>query len=160
MPLSPGNTSRQARESLDPPRGPVSCANPRFRKSASAIPAPRVSRDFQPLCRRAAAMFFTPPSRSIPITRFRSAASSCGSDSVRTWLRFSPKTMSRTQCSRFSIPQCPRHIFSNRAASARSGGRLVVLQRPEVVPALLVQYRIQVFLPLKDPAVPWVTVQS
>ena len=71
-------------------------------------------------------MFVTPPSRNTPVTRFRSAASSCGADPVRTWLWSSPKTTSLTQCSRFSIPQCPRHISSNRAASARSGGRLVM----------------------------------
>ena len=35
-------------------------------------------------------MFFTPHSRSIPVT----------------WLRSLPKTTSRTQYSRFSIPQC------------------------------------------------------
>ena len=70
-------------------------------------------------------MFFTPPSRNMPITKFRSAASSCGADPVRTWLRSSPKTTSRTQCSRFSMPQCPRHISSSRAAAARSASRLV-----------------------------------
>ena len=75
---------------------------------------------------RAAAMFLTPLIRNLPITKFPSAASSCGADPVRTWLWSSPKTTSLTQCSPFSIPQCPRHISSNRAASARSTGRLVM----------------------------------
>ena len=41
-------------------------------------------------------MFFTPPSRSIPITRFRRAAISCGAEPVLTWLWSSPNTTSRT----------------------------------------------------------------
>ena len=60
------------------------------------------------------------------MTRLRNAASSCGADPVLTWLRSSPNTTSLTQCSLFSILQCPRQISSNLAASACSGGTLVM----------------------------------
>ena len=73
-------------------------------------------------------MFLTPPNLNMLITRFPSITSSRGADPVRIWLRSSPNITSRTQCSRFSIPRWPHQISSNRAASARSGGRLVIAQ--------------------------------
>ena len=41
-----------------------------------------------------------------------------GAEPVRTWDRSSSKVTSLTQCTRFSMPQCPRH-------KARSLGRVL-----------------------------------
>ena len=58
------------------------------------------------------------------MVKLRSPAIIWGAAPVLTWERSSSNVTSRTQWTRFSIPQCPRHS-SSLAASAISGGRLV-----------------------------------
>ena len=55
----------------------------------------------------------------------RTAARISGASPVRTRQASSPRLMSRTQCSRFSIARWPRAIASSRPAGACSGPRLV-----------------------------------
>jgi hypothetical protein len=51
----------------------------------------------------------------------RTAARISGASPVRTRQASSPRLRSRTQCNRFSIPQCPRAIASSCFADALSG---------------------------------------
>lgn len=68
-----------------------------------------------------------PPPRDCGVSAaLRNAARACAALGARTRQRSSSKVVSRTQCNRFSIPQCRRQIPSSRAASARSGRRLVI----------------------------------
>ena len=55
----------------------------------------------------------------------RKAARFCGPYPFSTWHLSSPKDTSRTQCSRFSMPQWPRQCSSRNAASACLRERLV-----------------------------------
>src|SRR5262249_8264113 len=75
--------------------------------------------------RQAAAILVAPAHRVRPMTVLRKAAMTCGILPQRTWDRSSSKVTSRTQCDLFSICQCPRTNVNKRAASARSGARLV-----------------------------------
>ena len=59
------------------------------------------------------------------MVRLRSPAIIWGAAPVLTWERSWSKVASRTQWTRFSLPQRPRHSSSSLAASAFSGGRLV-----------------------------------
>ena len=83
--------------------------------------------------RRAAAISVSPLDRNSRSTALRIAARISGASPVRTRQASSPRLMSRTQCSRFSISQCPREIASSRFAEARSGPRLVTAQTVSVV---------------------------
>jgi hypothetical protein len=56
----------------------------------------------------------------------RRAASACGADPLRTRQASSPSVTSRTPCSRFSIPQCPRDNSNSRSGPATAGARLVI----------------------------------
>ena len=57
--------------------------------------------------RKAAAMFVAPARRRMLMAVLRSAAMMCGAAPARVWERSSSKVTSRTQCSRFSMPQWP-----------------------------------------------------
>src|SRR3954451_625818 len=57
---------------------------------------------------------------------FRKAARVWGALPDRVRQASSRQVRSRTWCRRFSIPQCPRAMLSNEAASARSRDRLVM----------------------------------
>src|SRR4029453_1941006 len=80
--------------------------------------------------RQAAAILVSPAHRVRPMTVLRKAAITCGILPQRTWDRSSSKVTSRTQCDLFSMCQCPRTNASKRAASARSGARLVTPAPP------------------------------
>lgn len=71
-------------------------------------------------------MLVTPRLRSRLTAALRMAARNCGAPPKRTRLTSSPSVTSRTQCRRFSMPQCPRHQASKVEASARSRGTLVM----------------------------------
>lgn len=75
-------------------------------------------------------MFVSPALRISPIAVFRSVVMTCGMFPQRTWDRSSSKVTSRTRCDWFSMLQCPRTRPSKRAASARSGSRLVTPATP------------------------------
>jgi hypothetical protein len=67
-----------------------------------------------------------PDSRSAVIARFRRAAMTCGPWPVRTCERSSSKDTSRTQCSWFSMAQCPRIQRASRTGPVAAGsGRRV-----------------------------------
>src|SRR3954451_3371595 len=59
---------------------------------------------------------------------FRKAARVWGALPDRVRQASSRQVRSRTWCRRFSIPQCPRAMLSNEAASASSRDRLVMAQ--------------------------------
>ena len=52
------------------------------------------------------------------MARLRRLAMTCGPLAVRTWERSSPKSMSRTQCRRSSMPQWPRMMAASWAGLA------------------------------------------
>ncbi|OLM08469.1 hypothetical protein Ae706Ps2_6713c [Pseudonocardia sp. Ae706_Ps2] len=76
--------------------------------------------------RSPAAMLVVPVSRSAAIARLRRAAMTCGPAAVRVWERSSSKETSRTQCSRFSMFQCPRIQRASKIGSAWNAVRLVI----------------------------------
>jgi hypothetical protein len=63
---------------------------------------------------------------SAPIARLRRVAMTRGALPTRIWDRSSSKVTSLTQCTRFSMPQCPRMSSASSFGPARSGGRLAV----------------------------------
>lgn len=71
-------------------------------------------------------MLVAPRLRSRLMAELRMAARNCGAPPRRMRLASSPKVSSRTQCRRFSMPQCPRHHWSNVEAPAESRGTLVM----------------------------------
>ena len=71
-------------------------------------------------------MFELPARRSAVRARLRKAAMTCGPAAVRTVDRSSSKATSRTQCSWFSMRQCPRIQPASRTGSACQPGRLVI----------------------------------
>src|SRR5512135_1627245 len=68
--------------------------------------------------RRAAAMFVTPARRRTVMARLRRLAMTRGLVPVGTWLWFSSKVTSRTQCSVFSTCQWPRTVSPRSAGLA------------------------------------------
>jgi hypothetical protein len=60
-------------------------------------------------------MLVAPASRRMVMARLRRLAMICGPLAVRTWELSSPKSVSRTQCSRSSMPQCPRMMSASWA---------------------------------------------
>jgi hypothetical protein len=78
------------------------------------------------VCRRARAMLVWPARRRMLMTRFLIAAMTWGPVPVRTWDRSSPRVTSRTQCSWFSIFQCPRIHSASWAGRACSAGSEVM----------------------------------
>src|SRR5262249_52404963 len=89
---------------------------------------PMASRGLAAWRRRAAAMLVNPVARISHSTALRTPARTSGAAPVRARHASSPRLSSRTQCSRFSICQCPRAIASNRLAEARSRPKLVTAQ--------------------------------
>ena len=67
-----------------------------------------------------------PENRNTDIAVLRIAAITCGMAPHLTGETSSLNTTSRTQCTLFSIVQCPRRIVSKRSAAASSGLRLVL----------------------------------
>src|SRR3954447_11644504 len=63
-------------------------------------------------------MLVWPASRLTVIAVLRSRAMFCGPAPVRIWEWSSPNVTSRTQCSTFSICQCPRSQVASSTASA------------------------------------------
>jgi hypothetical protein len=79
-----------------------------------------------------------PDSRSAVIARFRRAAMTCGPWPVRTCERSSSKDTSRTQCSWFSMAQCPRIQRASRTGPwPRDPGAAYGLAVEREHPALL-----------------------
>jgi hypothetical protein len=63
-------------------------------------------------------MLAAPASRKMVMARLRRLVMICGPDAVRIWERSSPKSMSRTQCRRSSMPQWPRMMAASWAGLA------------------------------------------
>lgn len=85
-------------------------------------------------------MLAWPASRSALIARLRSVAITRGALPTRIWQRSSSKVTSRTQCTRFSIPQCPRTRSPSCSGPARSGAKLVMNQDVSIEVASLERF--------------------
>ena len=85
----------------------------------------RMSQGFELKCLMLGAMPLSPANLIAEIAAFRMAATFCGIAPALVWLASSPKVTSRTQCSRFSIPQWPRFSSSSCFADACWCVRLV-----------------------------------
>ena len=80
-------------------------------------------------------MLVAPARRSSPIARLRSAAMACAPAPLRTWERSSSKVTSRTQCSRFSIAQCP--LRANDGETTRTP--VITVEGEEVSPDVIAE---------------------
>ncbi len=76
--------------------------------------------------RSAYAISVYPDVRKRLVTAFRNAHITCGILPQRTCEASSPNNISREQCAKLSIAQCPRRSVKSRAAEPSSGGKLLI----------------------------------